>query len=114
MELRSPDPACNPYLVFALLIHAGLDGIEQKKKLTAPCDLNLFESEDYIRDNAIKALPQSLGEALSLAKESKFIKQVLDEPLFDRYIAQKQSQWDAYCKAQDQLQFEMDAYFLSV
>ena len=114
MELRSPDPACNPYLVFALLIHAGLDGIEQQKKLSAPCNTNLFETADYIRENAIQALPENLGEALALAEKSTFIRRVLPVPLFNRYISQKQAEWNAYCQAQDQLQFEMDAYFLSV
>ncbi|MBC8545774.1 glutamine synthetase [Clostridiaceae bacterium NSJ-31] len=113
MELRSPDPSCNPYLAFALLIQAGLEGIGQNKKLCAPVDGNLFSmSAEELA--AYTRLPQDLEEALGLAQESAFVRRVLPTGTLDRYIAAKRAECDACGAAGDREQFERDRYFAEV
>ena len=84
MELRSPDPACNPYLAFALLIEAGMEGIEEALVLPASTDRNLYEDGE-----GLAALPDSLAQAVVLAKESDFVRRVLPEELLEKYLALK-------------------------
>lgn len=76
MELRSPDPACNPYLAFALVLAAAMEGITEVTPLQAPLD-----------DSG--SLPESLEEAISLAEKSAFIREVLPENVIDAYLAEK-------------------------
>ena len=99
MELRSPDPACNPYLAFALLIHAGLDGVEQHSRLMPPG-----------KENA-QPLPKNLGEAIALAQNSEFLKRVLPPRLLSAFLEQKQREWEARKKASNPHQFDLETYF---
>jgi len=78
IELRSPDPMCNPYAAFALLIHAGLDGIEKRMAPPNPTDLDLFTADAAVT-KSLRQLPSSLGSALELAKNSDFVKSILPE-----------------------------------
>lgn len=78
IELRSPDPTANPYLAYALLIHAGLDGIENRLPLPEPVNINLYTADKSIT-NSLDALPSDLKEAVELAQESPFINKVLPE-----------------------------------
>lgn len=87
IELRSPDPACNPYLSLALILHAGLDGIEQKMPLQPETDRNLCEQH-----TSLAVLPERLDEALVLAQDSAFVSAHVPELLLKTYIAQKQSE----------------------
>ena len=80
MELRSPDPTANPYLAYALLIRAGLDGIQHNIPLPLPTDLNLFHA-DAAETAQLQSLPLSLDEAAMLARESKFVASVLPEAM---------------------------------
>ena len=88
MELRSPDPACNPYLSFALLIEAGLEGIEKELVLPAPTDRNLYSGEQ----EDLPTLPQSLSEAVELAQESDLVKRVLPEGIRQKYLDLKRKE----------------------
>ena len=73
-ELRSPDPAANPYLAFALMIYAGLDGIKRDLPLPPSSDINLYEAtEDVLKQ--YDRLPESLAQAHETAKRSSFIKE---------------------------------------
>ncbi len=72
IELRSPDPTANPYITFALLIYAGLDGILNKKKLRNSTDINLFKADQSVTKN-LDVLPQTLKEAIKYAQNSEFI-----------------------------------------
>ena len=81
-ELRSPDPTANPYLAYALLIHAGLDGVRRKLPLLEPTDLNLYHAPKEITDQ-LESLPASLEEASQLALESAFVASVLPEGFLD-------------------------------
>lgn len=76
MELRSPDPMTNPYIAFALLIYAGLDGIEKQMELPEPVDENLYTADRSITEN-LKTLPRSYEKALELSRESDFIRKML-------------------------------------
>lgn len=85
MELRSPDPSCNPYTALALIISAGLEGIEQKRILPPAVDLNLFKAkpEDV---KGLEMLPKTFAEALKLAENSSFVKTVLPEKAIEAFI----------------------------
>ncbi|MBU2461346.1 glutamine synthetase family protein [bacterium] len=96
-ELRCPDPACNPYLTFAVILNAGLDGIEKGYKLPEPMDKNLYHLTDTQRQEAgIEMLPGSLGEAISLAENSETVRQALGEHIFPRFIELKKKEWEEY------------------
>lgn len=111
MELRSADPSCNPYLAFALLINAGLDGIEKNEKLTKPCNTNLFTAEEYINKNNIEKLPGNLKEALDIMSESEFVKNVMPRQMIDKYIELKNIEWLKINNVQNRRDYEMDVYF---
>ena len=83
-ELRSPDPMCNPYLAFALIIHAGLEGIEQKAELIEASDFNLYSAKDKeVKD--LLLLPKNLEEAKKAAASSDFVKAHLTKGLIEAY-----------------------------
>ena len=83
-ELRSPDPSCNPYLAFALLIYAGLDGIRCRLPLPAPADVNLFTAPESVTSQ-YRTLPANLGEAKQAARSSEFAAAQLPKRLLDYY-----------------------------
>jgi len=85
MELRSPDPMLNPYLAFALIIAAGLDGIERSMNLPPAVDADLYAADNTVT-STLDTLPASLEEAIELAKNSAFIKDVLGEELLLKYL----------------------------
>jgi glutamine synthetase len=97
MELRCPDPSGNPYLQFAVMLSAGLKGIKEGYKLAEPMELNLYHLTDEERkEKGIKSLPASLGEAIEIAEKSEFLKEVLGEHSFNRFIAIKKQEWDEF------------------
>ena len=91
MELRSPDPSVNPYLAFALILTAGLEGIEQKMELPEPMDIDLFSAGDEVTDG-LPRLPRSLEEAIALAERSELVRSVLGKGFLNRYIRAKREQ----------------------
>jgi glutamine synthetase len=96
-EIRCPDPACNPYLTFAALLQAGLEGIEQGYELPPPMDENLFElTHEERRERGIISLPESLGEAIDELAQSDLCRRVLGPHIFERYVALKEREWDDY------------------
>lgn len=97
MELRCPDPACNPYLTFAVLLHAGLEGIEHGYELPEPMEQNLYHlSPDERRRLGIEQLPETLGEAIELTAESELCLRALGEHVFNRYVENKRAEWEDY------------------
>ncbi len=97
LELRCPDPCCNPYLALAVCLAAGLDGIE--KGLTPPPEIteNIFAMTPAARRRkGIDALPGSLEEALAALKQDRFILDVLGRHVADQYIAGKEAEWNEY------------------
>jgi glutamine synthetase len=96
-ELRCPDPACNPYLTFACLLHAGLEGIEQGYELPDPMETNLYHlTPEQRRERGIVSLPETLGEAIDELSRSELVKKALGPHIFDRYIELKRAEWDEY------------------
>jgi len=96
-EFRCPDPACNPYLTFAVMLHAGLEGIEKEYKLPEPMEKNLYHlSSEERKELGIESLPDSLGEAVLIAEQSELVKKALGEHVFTRFIELKKKEWENY------------------
>jgi glutamine synthetase len=97
VELRSPDPACNPYLTFAVMLSAGLEGIEKKYDLVEPVKKNVYGmSEEERMKEGIGQLPGNLWEAIKLAEESEWLRKTLGERLFFKFIENKKIEWRNY------------------
>jgi glutamine synthetase len=97
MELRCPDPACNPYLTFAALLMAGLEGIEKGYELPEPMEKNLYHlSPDERKRLGIEQLPETLGEAIELTADSELMLRTLGEHMFNRYVEIKRQEWEDY------------------
>src|SRR6266576_402334 len=97
MELRCPDPACNPYLTFAALLHAGLEGIEKGYELPEPMETNLYHlTAEQRKERGIVSLPETLGEAIDALADSELAKKAMGPHIFDRYIELKRKEWDDY------------------
>jgi glutamine synthetase len=96
-EFRSPDPACNPYLAFSVILAAGLKGIEEGYELPPEATNNIFETTAEERAaEGIASLPQSLGEALGLMETSELVAEALGEHVFDYFLRNKRTEWDDY------------------
>jgi glutamine synthetase len=97
VELRSPDPACNPYLAFACMLAAGLKGIDGAYPLAEPIEKNIFHMEaDERKQYGINALPASLAEACDLAEGSPLVKETLGDHIFNSLLANKRHEWDQF------------------
>ena len=97
IELRCPDPTCNPYLTFAVMLESGLDGIKNNLKPQKPLEENLFHLDDErLLASNIEHLPTSLWEALNELKNNKLIQKVLGEHLFKKYIDIKTKEWNEF------------------
>ncbi len=110
MELRSPDPAVNPYLAFALIISAGLDGIENGAVLPPSVDVDLFSADESIT-RGLAPLPDNLAKAISLAEKSAFVKGVVGDDLLSKYIAAKKVEASDFIAAEDKTIFYKERYF---
>lgn len=109
IEYRSPDPACNPYLAFSLLLAAGMKGVDEGYELPDEADANLFESDDKVLEKlGITQLPQSLNDALVAMERSELVQEALGEHIFEWFLRNKRSEWRAY-KTQV-TPFETDRY----
>jgi glutamine synthetase len=97
VELRSPDPACNPYLAFSVLLAAGLEGIEKGYEAPDPIEENVYEmSEEERVRRGIDTLPASLLEAILLTEKSELVQKALGDHVFDAFIKNKKIEWDQY------------------
>ncbi len=97
IELRSPDPACNPYLAFSVMLRSGLDGIEKKMKSPAPSDNNIYEMTSTEREKqGIFSLPESLAEAIHVTKKSDLIRDCLGDHIFEQLIRNKTIIWEEH------------------
>jgi glutamine synthetase len=96
-ELRCPDPSCNPYLAFAVMLKAGLDGIKNKIKPPDPVEEDVYHFDDRkLAEFYIETLPSSLEEAIDELENSKLMKEALGDFTFDTYIEAKKKEWDEY------------------
>ncbi|MGH2766802.1 MAG: glutamine synthetase family protein [Actinomycetota bacterium] len=97
VEYRAPDPACNPYLAFALIVAAGLDGVRRELEPPAEVDADLnVMSEDERRASGIASLPNSLEEAVRAMEGSELVARALGEHVFEWFIRNKREEWEAY------------------
>ena len=113
IEYRSPDPACNPYLAFSLLLAAGMKGVEEQYELPDEADANLFESNDAeLSELGIEQLPHSLHVALEIMEESTLVREALGEHIFEWFLRNKRREWQGY-KTQV-TPFERDRYLRSM
>lgn len=97
IELRCPDPSANPYLAFAVMLKAGLDGIKREIPLPPPIEENLYHfSEERRRESGISMLPGSLMEALDELQRDQVIQEALGEHVYERFMEAKREEWDEY------------------
>jgi glutamine synthetase len=109
VELRSPDPSANPYLAFAVMLGAGLKGIEEGLELMSEATNDIFEmSTDELDAAGIKTLPKDLGEAIELFEQSETMKEILGEHIHTFYSKNKKREWASYIK--NVSQWELDRY----
>ncbi|HMS71749.1 MAG TPA: type I glutamate--ammonia ligase [Baekduia sp.] len=97
IELRCPDPACNPYLAFAAMLQAGLEGIEQGYELPEAMDRNLYHlGAGERRRLGVEPLPESLGDAIELTADSELMLRTFGEHMLDRFVELKRREWREY------------------
>ena len=97
IELRSPDPSCNPYLAFACMLNAGLKGIEKGYKLPDPVEMDVYHlSEEERQKLNIDTLPGNLNKAIDYAGDSELLRETLGSHIFEQFITSKKVEWDDY------------------
>jgi glutamine synthetase len=98
LELRCPDPSCNPYLAFAVMLRAGLDGIQRELESPAICNEDLYHLDDQGRAaRGLGTLPGSLGEALEELRRDELMRETLGDHILERFIEAKTIEWQEYC-----------------
>jgi glutamine synthetase len=96
-EYRAPDPACNPYLAFSVMLRAGIAGIEEKLEIPDPIERDIFHiSRDERKKMGIIELPGNLGEAISEIEGSKLVREVLGDHVYKNWLKIKRDEWDDY------------------
>ncbi len=99
VEVRNPDPACNPYLGFAVMLQCGLHGIKEKLLLPPPVEENLFAFDPVeLQRREIITVPETLGEALKNLQNDAVIRQTLGDLLFTKLVEAKTREWQDFCR----------------
>jgi len=99
IELRNPDPACNPYLAFSVMLAAGLEGIKKKYPLPPQVMGNIYEmTEKERRKKGIESLPDDLFEAIKITEKGSLVKKALGDKVFEYFIRNKKDEWSEYRK----------------
>ena len=97
IEYRSPDPACNPYLAFSVILAAGMKGIREGYTLPPEADANLFQMDDAALEKlGVTQLPQSLADALKVMESSDLVREALGEHIFEWFLRNKRHEWREY------------------
>jgi glutamine synthetase len=97
VEYRSPDPSCNPYLAFAVMLGAGMDGIDRKLDMPDPIEGDIYEMNPAERKaHGITDLPGNLYSAILEAEKSDLVRDVLGDHIFKKFIENKKIEWDNY------------------
>ncbi len=113
IEYRSPDPACNPYLAFSVILAAGLRGIREGYELPPEADSNLFEmGDDMLAKLGIEQLPQSMSDALRVMERSELVAEALGEHIFEWFLRNKRAEWRGYKTHISQ--YELNRYLRSL
>jgi len=109
VEFRCPDPACNPYLAFSVMLAAGLKGIQEGYPLPPPVEEDIFEmSEEARKRHGIESLPGNLYEAIQYTEKSELVREALGDHIFQKFIDNKKIEWDQYRTHVSQ--FELEKY----
>ena len=109
IEYRCPDPACNPYLAFAVMLNAGLTGIKENYSVPEPVEEDIFEmGEKERKERGIESLPGDLNDALSFTRKSAVVREALGDHIFEKFIENKEIEWDRYRIHVSQ--YEIDRY----
>jgi glutamine synthetase len=109
VEFRAPDPSCNPYLAFAAMLHAGLDGIRQAMPLPPPVEENLYAFDpERLARHQLGQLPATLSEALRQLRQDEVMRDALGVHLLERFIEAKEIEWQNYEKQVSA--WELEAY----
>jgi glutamine synthetase len=109
VEYRAPDSACNPYLAFAVILAAGLKGVEEGYELPREAATNLFTmTPEELAAEQIGTLPSSLNDAVAVMERSELVAETLGEHVFEWFIRNKRAEWAAYKTHVSQ--FELDRY----
>jgi len=110
VEYRSPDPACNPYFAFSVMLAAGLEGIEKRYPLRDPVERNVYEmTEEERKKYKIDSLPEDLYEAIKITEKSDLVRRALGDHVFHQFIGNKRIEWERYrARVTD---YELDQYF---
>jgi glutamine synthetase len=96
-EFRCPDPACNPYLAFSVMLAAGLKGIQEGYELPEPVEEDIFEMSETVRkERGIQSLPGDLAEAIAETEKSNLVRETLGDHIFEKFITNKKIEWDRY------------------
>jgi glutamine synthetase len=96
-ELRCPDPSTNPYLAFAVMLAAGLDGIKNKKTPPEPIEENIFKfSDEDAKTKGVGNMPENLRYAIKALQEDEVVKSALGPHIYEQYLAAKKAEWDSY------------------
>ncbi|MCK5399136.1 hypothetical protein KAJ26_03860, partial [bacterium] len=110
IEVRNPDPSCNPYLAYASLFKAGMSGVKAGLKAPDPIEFNIFDlTQKDVLQKGIDTLPDSLESALNKTKSGTMVKELLGAPLYKRYIALKEDEWKRF--SNNVTQWEIDEYY---
>ena len=97
IEMRNPDPACNPYLAFSVMLAAGLEGIKRKYPLPPEVTHNIYEMTEVQRKKAkIESLPDDLFEAIKITEKSALVRKALGDKVFEYFIRNKKDEWNEY------------------
>jgi len=97
IEFRPPDPACNTYLAFAVMLAAGVKGIEENYPLPDPIEEDIYEMDEEARERVgITSFPGNLFEALQEIEKSALVRETLGDHIFNKFIENKKIEWDRY------------------
>ena len=113
MELRSPDPACNPYVAYTLLLRAGLDGIRRQLPLCPSCDVNLYTADPQLLAR-LEKLPLTMEESITAAKESAFIRNALSEKIRDGFFTIREEECRLCAQADNPAEMQHKLYFRAI
>ena len=109
MELRSPDPSLNPFLAFALILSAGLDGMDKELPLPPPVDMDLYKTDERTT-NSLVSLPCTLDQAIEFAQNSSFVKNIIGDETLKKYLAIKKEEAEECSEAEDKGNFYRERY----
>jgi len=113
VELRNPDPSANPYLLLAVCLAAGLDGMKRKLQVPDPVDCNMYEmSKKELLERGIDVIPSNLSKASHYFEDDEFMKKVLGEHVHSKYLAAKRDEWNRF--REQVTQWEIDEYLYKI